>query len=76
IIGRLGYQVILEELKTDTPIIAIGGITIDDVKGILETGISGIAISREITQDFNKIGELHKLLNAGNSLEQRYSFEK
>ncbi|WP_298486296.1 thiamine phosphate synthase [uncultured Maribacter sp.] len=76
VLGILGYQGILDVLKTNTPIIAIGGILVDDVKEILETGISGIAISGEITQDFNKIGEFHKLLNTGSALEQRHSFEK
>ncbi len=75
VLGILGYQAIVEELKTNTPIIAIGGITVKDVKGILETGVSGIAISGEITQDFNKIGEFHKILNTGSALEQRHTFE-
>jgi len=32
VLGLKGYQVILDELKTNTPIIAIGGITTEDVK--------------------------------------------
>ncbi len=76
VLGLNGYLTIIEELKTKTPIIAIGGIRIEDVKEILETGVSGIAISGEITRDFNKINEFHKLLNAGSSLEQPYSFKK
>jgi len=74
VLGLKGYLTIIEELKTATPIIAIGGIKTEDVKAILETGISGIAISGEITQDFNKISEFHKLLNTGSSLEQKYEF--
>jgi len=74
VLGTLGYQGILDELKTNIPIIAIGGIVTDDIKEILQTGIFGIAISGEITQDFNKIGELHKLLNTGSALEQQYTF--
>jgi len=76
ILGSIGYQAILDELKTKTPIIAIGGITIEDVNNIIQTGISGIAVSGEITRDFNKIKTFHKLLNAGSSLEQPYSFKK
>ncbi|RKR13295.1 thiamine-phosphate diphosphorylase [Maribacter vaceletii] len=76
VLGILGYQAILDELKADTPIIAIGGIVTEDVSEILKTGISGIAVSGEITRDFNKIGEFHNLLNTGSALEQRHSFEK
>lgn len=75
ILGLNGYTAIVEALNTKTPIIAIGGITIEDVTEILETGISGIAISGEITRDFNKIKAFHTLLNTGSSQEQRYSFK-
>ena len=76
VLGLKGYQAILDELNTNTPIIAIGGITTEDVKELLKTGVSGIAISGEITQDFNKIAAFHKLLNTGSALEQRHSFKK
>lgn len=76
VLGVLGYQAILDELKTDTPIIAIGGIVAEDVADILKTGVSGIAVSGEITRDFDKIGVFHRLLNTGSALEQRHSFEK
>lgn len=72
VLGLNGYSLIIEELKTATPIIAIGGITTNDVAEILKTGVSGIAISGEITKDFNKIRTFHQLLEAGSSQEQRY----
>jgi len=75
ILGIVGYQAILDELKTKTPIIAVGGITLKDVKEILVTGASGIAISGEITRDFSNIKAFHELLNTGSSLEQPYSFK-
>jgi len=70
IVGYNGYLTILEELKTDTPIIAIGGITLNDVPEILGTGIYGIAASGEITKDFNNIGHFHKQLNAPSTKEE------
>lgn len=76
ILGIEGYTSILDILKTDTPILAIGGITENDVIAILKTGISGIAISGAITQDFNKIKIFNKLLNASSTAEQRYTFNK
>jgi thiamine-phosphate pyrophosphorylase len=75
VLGLNGYTVIIEALKTETPIIGIGGITTEDVAAILKTGIFGIAVSREITQDFNNINVFHKLLNASSTAEQRYTFE-
>jgi thiamine-phosphate pyrophosphorylase len=75
ILGLNGYTLIVEALKTETPIIGFGGITINDVKAILETGISGIAVSEEITRDFNTISTFNQLLNASSTEEQRYTFE-
>lgn len=74
VLGIEGYRLIIEELKTETPMIAIGGITINDIPEILNTGISGIAMSGEITKDFNQIRNIHKILQAGNSQEQKYDF--
>ncbi len=75
VLGKNGYLTIIEALKSEMPIIAIGGITTTDVTELLTTGIHGIAISGEITKDFNKIKEFHQLLNAGSAMEQRYSFK-
>ena len=70
IVGYKGYLAILEELKTDTPIIAIGGITLEDVPEILSTGVHGIAASGEINKDFNNIGLFNKLLRTASADEQ------
>ncbi len=76
VLGLNGYTSIVENLKTKTPIIGIGGITIEDVSEILKTGISGIAVSGEITRDFNSIKTFNQLLNASSTEEQRYTFNK
>ncbi|TXE09586.1 thiamine phosphate synthase [Seonamhaeicola algicola] len=75
ILGTNGYLSIIDALNVNMPIIAIGGITINDVPELLKTGIYGIAVSGEITRDFNKIKAFHTLLNAGSAQEQRYSFK-
>lgn len=75
ILGLKGYAAIVEVLNTKTPIIGIGGITLNDVTEILETGISGIAVSGAITQDFNKIRTFNELLNASSTQEQRHTFK-
>lgn len=75
VLGLNGYTAITEALKTETPIIGVGGITTEDVTDILETGISGIAVSGEITRDFNTIKTFNQLLNASSTEEQRYTFK-
>ncbi len=74
VLGLNGYTGIIEALKTETPIIGVGDITTKDVKQILETGISGIAVSEEITHDFNTIKTFNQLLNASLTDEKRYTF--
>lgn len=75
ILGLKGYTAIIEELNTETPILGVGGITTADVTAILETGISGIAASGEITRNFNTIKTFHQLLKASSTEEQRYTFK-
>ncbi len=75
VLGLSGYTAITEALKTETPIIGFGGITKEDVTAILETGVSGIAVSEEITQNFNTIKIFNELLKASSTEEQRYTFE-
>lgn len=75
ILGYTGYTTISESLKTETPLIGFGGIKTKDVIRILETGISGIAVSGEITRDFNTIRTFNQLLNASSTAEQRYTIK-
>jgi thiamine-phosphate pyrophosphorylase len=75
VLGLSGYTAITEALKTETPIIGFGGITTKDVTDILETGISGIGVSGEITHNFDTIKIFNQLLNASSTEEQRYTFK-
>lgn len=75
VLGLKSYKAIIEALKTDTPIIGFGGITTEDVTYLLKTGVSGIAVSGEITHDFNTIRTFNQLLNASSIEEQRYTFK-
>ncbi len=72
VLGSLGYKSIIEELKTTIPIIAIGGITVEDLPEIMDTGVYGVAISKEITQNFNRVHDLKKTLG---SLNQEQLFK-
>ncbi|HDZ06137.1 hypothetical protein LCGC14_0128930 [marine sediment metagenome] len=71
VLGINGYLTILEELKTELPVIAIGGIVMDDVSVLRKTGIHGIAISGEITRNFNSIPDFKKRINDAEIVEQR-----
>lgn len=70
------YKSIIEDLNTDTPVLAYGNITIEDVDPILEIGVNGLSIDHAITADFNRIKTFHQLLNASSTHEMRHSFEK
>ena len=74
VLGLNGFSLIVEALKTETPIIGAGSITTDDVASILETGVSGIAVSEAITSDFDSIKLFNKLLSASSIDEQRHTF--
>ncbi|WP_299110056.1 thiamine phosphate synthase [uncultured Winogradskyella sp.] len=74
-LGLKGYTAITEVLNTETPILGFGGITTNDVKAILEAGISGIAVATEITNDFDSIKTFNQLLNASATAEQRHTFK-
>ena len=56
ILGLEGYRLITEQMKIKNiqiPIYAIGGIGLENVESIMETGIYGIAVSGLITQNEN-----------------------
>lgn len=64
ILGLEGYKTIVAELKLKgitTPIYAIGGIQLEDVAPIIQTGIYGIAVSGLITESDNKTELITKL---------------
>ena len=75
VLGTNGYLTILEELKTETPIIAIGGIEVDDLLDIMMTKIHGVAMSGTITKDFNLIPKINTFLNAPSTNEQVWKTE-
>lgn len=72
-LGIHGYSEICKRLHTKIPLIAIGGIMLEDVAVIMKTGVHGIAVSGSITQDFNKISSFKEILNQGETTEQRWS---
>lgn len=64
-LGLEGYCSIMQKVKEaaiDIPVVAIGGITAEDIPGIMQTGISGIALSGAILRAENPIEEINRIL--------------
>ncbi len=64
ILGVDGYKMIVEQCKKEQitlPIVAIGGIQLDDILSILQTGVYGIAAASLITKAINKNKVVHKI---------------
>ena len=69
ILGIEGYRHILQqcyERGYSLPIVAIGGIELDDIPVLMATGISGIALSGTILRAANPIEETQKIINCIN----------
>ena len=66
VLGLEGYREIVGKMKAegiDMPIVAIGGITYDDIPQIMQTGVTGIAVSGTILRAEDPVNETRKLLN-------------
>lgn len=53
LLGLAGYQTTMQQLDFEFPILAVGGITLQDVDSLMQTGIFGIAASSAINQAEN-----------------------
>ena len=73
VIGLDGYVRIIQqcrEHRIDLPILAIGGITNTDIPGILDAGLSGIALSSTILNASKPIEETKHIINIINRYQQ------
>lgn len=65
ILGLEGYTHIAQQMKTcgiTLPIVAIGGITAEDIPAIMQTGVTGIALSGTVLRAENPAEEMKKLI--------------
>ena len=65
ILGLEGYRRIVCQMKEagiHLPIVAIGGITKEDIPSLMETSITGIALSGSILRAENPIEEMKKII--------------
>ena len=66
VIGLEGYRSIIEEVRSqgiELPIVAVGGITPDDVEPLMATGVSGIAVSGAILSADNPVECTEEIIN-------------
>ena len=65
ILGLEGYRDIVARMKDagiTLPLVAIGGITAEDISAILETGVDGIAVSGTVLRAEDPAAEMAKLI--------------
>ena len=65
ILGLEGYREIIQKMKAeniDIPIVAIGGITKEDIPEIMKTGVNGIALSGYILNAKDPAAETHDIM--------------
>ena len=64
ILGLEGYRHIVAQMKAEgikLPIVAIGGITAEDIPDLMQTGVTGIALSGTILRAENPVKEMEKV---------------
>ena len=69
VLGLDGYRSIVSQMRAaniNIPIVAIGGITEDDIPAILATGITGIALSGTVLRAENPVQKMNEILNTIN----------
>lgn len=65
VLGIEGYRDIVKGMKEagiDLPIVAIGGITADDIPAIMATGVTGVALSGTVLRAEKPVEEMEKLI--------------
>ena len=64
VLGLEGYRNIIAQMSAegiDLPMVAIGGITAEDIPAIMQTGVSGIALSGAVLRAADPVAEMKRL---------------
>lgn len=65
VLGLEGYTFLIKRAREEginLPIVAIGGITAEDIPAIMSTGVSGVALSGTVLRAENPVEEMKKLI--------------
>ncbi|MDR0365026.1 MAG: thiamine phosphate synthase [Bacteroidales bacterium] len=69
ILGLDGYRKIMQQCKEQEiaiSVVAVGGITENDIESLMQTGVIGVALSSEILQAENPIEKTRRIVNLVN----------
>lgn len=67
VLGLEGYRDIVRRMRESgisLPIVAIGGITFDDIGPIMSTGVTGIALSGSVLRADDPVAEMRRVVEA------------
>ena len=67
VLGLEGYSNIIRKMRQagiNLPVVAIGGITLEDIPRIMLTGVSGIALSGTVLRSENPVEEVRRVIEA------------
>lgn len=70
VLGLDGYRNIITEIRSagvELPVVAIGGITLDDITDLMATGVNGIAMSGAIINSENPVEYTRQVIEKLNS---------
>ncbi len=65
VLGLEGYRGIMQAMVAEgikLPVVAIGGITAEDIPDIMQTGVSGVALSGAVLRASDPVAEMRKLI--------------
>ncbi len=66
VLGLEGFRHIVERMREEgisLPVVAIGGITNEDIPQLLQTGVTGIALSGSVLRATDPTEEMRKIIN-------------
>lgn len=76
VLGLDGYKDIINRMKEesiDLPVVAIGGITADDIPDLMLTGVSGIALSGTVLNAADPVKEMKRIIDITTKLQNEIS---
>lgn len=73
ILGLDGYKAVVAQMKEygiKIPIVAIGGITAEDIAGIMDTGVNGIALSGTVLHSEDPVREMKRIIKTITDIDE------